>query len=332
MPDLLSPSALRERVIRSVQMTAEGAVVLPGDALKPIRLSIGSNAELTPTVFRIFAWNLTHGGATRSDDEYRIQLTGALPDSVPGETTLIVGWSESFAVFGAWDASVHSGRTTNSPSLQVDREVLERAAREGIAAGSRGSGDVVLAFRPELLTKYCLTSSALQGSLDAALIDDLNAIQVAFSSLPPTAPDDSVRQRIVRSFQFNLRAWDFRARVLTAYEHKCAICSQQLDLCEAAHIVPVAWPGSDDTTANGMSLCRNHHRAYDAMLISVNRDYVVEVSENAFARLEQKGRLSGIEAFIELDSRELSVIPEAPKDQPNPDYLELGRVARGWSR
>ncbi len=330
MAAVLNPSALRDLVIQSIAMTADIALVMPAERPKPICMAIASGRDEQPGIFRIFAWNLTHGGATRSDDEFRIQLTGVLPDLVPGEATLVIGWSSSFGVFAGWDAVIHSGRTSSSPSLQVEREVLTRASAEGVGAAHRGSGDVVVAFRPELLTTYCLRSGELHSGAAAEVAADLNKIQVPdpMSYVQPISGAE--REKVTRTFETNLRAWDFRNRVLGAYEQKCAICAQQLGLNEAAHIVPVAWPGSNDTTTNGLSLCRNHHRAYDSMLISVTGEYLVEVSQTEYQRLDRQGRGAGIETLVEFDGRELSVIPDAVEDRPNREYLELGRAARGW--
>lgn len=331
MPDVLSPTALRDLVIESIAETADTALVMPAERPKPIRIAIGNGVDERPSVYRIFAWNLTHGGATRSDHEFRIQLTGALPDLVAGETTVVIGWSSSFGVFAGWDAAIHAGRISNSPSLQVEREVLTRASNDGVGAAHRGSGDLVVAFRPELLTTYCLRSGELHSRSAAQVAAELNMIP----ALDPTShiqrTSREERERVTRTFETNLRAWDFRKRVLAAYEQRCSICTQQLGLNEAAHIVPVAWPGSNDTTANGISLCRNHHRAYDSMLISVTGEYRVEVSQHEYQRLERQGMGGGIETIIEFDSRSLNVIPVSVEDRPNPDYLELGRTVRGWA-
>lgn len=63
---------------------------------------------------------------------------------------------------------------------------------------------------------------------------------------------------------------EFRNRVLTKYNYTCIVCGCKEEvILEAAHVMGVA-EGGDDSTDNGMCLCRNHHRLYDAGLLDIN--------------------------------------------------------------
>lgn len=65
---------------------------------------------------------------------------------------------------------------------------------------------------------------------------------------------------------------DFRKRVLEKYYTTCLICGcNEESILEAAHIKGVA-EGGDDSTENGFCLCRNHHRLYDAGMLTVDFD------------------------------------------------------------
>jgi putative restriction endonuclease len=69
----------------------------------------------------------------------------------------------------------------------------------------------------------------------------------------------------------------FRARVLVAYEHRCAICRlRRVELLDAAHIRPDS-EGGEPVVPNGIALCRIHHGAFDAHIVGIRPDYVVEV-------------------------------------------------------
>lgn len=62
----------------------------------------------------------------------------------------------------------------------------------------------------------------------------------------------------------------FRFDVFRRYGAKCAACDLAVEaLLEAAHILGVSDGGSDDPR-NGLALCRNHHRAFDALLLAVD--------------------------------------------------------------
>ncbi|MGF1734116.1 HNH endonuclease [Photobacterium satsumensis] len=67
----------------------------------------------------------------------------------------------------------------------------------------------------------------------------------------------------------------FRAGVLKAYGHQCAMCDiNEKSLLRAAHIVDVA-DGGNDTITNGLCLCVNHEIAYDRGLIGVNDEFEI---------------------------------------------------------
>ena len=67
----------------------------------------------------------------------------------------------------------------------------------------------------------------------------------------------------------NVRASDearFAFNVAKRYGKEFAVCDIRVAaLLDAAHIVPVSRHGSDDSR-NGLPLCKNHHRAFDAGL------------------------------------------------------------------
>ena len=61
----------------------------------------------------------------------------------------------------------------------------------------------------------------------------------------------------------------FRFEVVKLYGERCALCNiSEPRLLEAAHIRPVSEKGSDHPR-NGLVLCANHHKAFDAHLIGI---------------------------------------------------------------
>lgn len=78
----------------------------------------------------------------------------------------------------------------------------------------------------------------------------------------------------------------FRDRILTAYEYRCAVCgfdvrlgSQSIAL-EAAHI---KWhqAGGPDVETNGVALCVLHHKVFDLGAFTINPELAILVSERA---------------------------------------------------
>ena len=92
-------------------------------------------------------------------------------------------------------------------------------------------------------------------------------------------------QRDVASVQTEtpVRSAGFRQAVMQIYDYTCAVCALNIrassgaSVTDAAHIIPFSVSYNDDIR-NGMSLCKLHHWAFDAGLISVSETYQVVVS------------------------------------------------------
>lgn len=79
------------------------------------------------------------------------------------------------------------------------------------------------------------------------------------------APDQRAKREV------NVRAGQqrFKFQVFKRYGPQCAVCGLEVPyLLDAAHIRPKLADGSDDPR-NGLVLCANHHRAFDAGLFAV---------------------------------------------------------------
>ena len=62
----------------------------------------------------------------------------------------------------------------------------------------------------------------------------------------------------------------FRERILDEYNYTCAICGETENVVlEAAHIIGVG-DGGDDGVENGVCLCANHHKMFDAALLDID--------------------------------------------------------------
>lgn len=331
----LSPRDLQLKVREALAAGGNDIVQLSDAGSKPYVYSITPSGGGLPTTFRVYAWNTTHGGGPlRASDEYRVQFTGAVPEIVDSQTTVIIGWSEKFHVFVGWDAEAHQKRQSSSPSLQVRQATIESARNRGLAASIRNSGDIVVAIDPAFLSIYFWNCKALHADASESFVEAINAIPlespsdlVERKSIEPVA---TVREQVLRTVRLNYRAWDFGIRVKAAYSHSCAVCGLQLGLVEAAHLVPVAWPGSTDATSNGIALCRNHHKAYDSGLINFSDDLRVLVSDDVIARYKTSHSDGGGDALRLLQGQVLSNLPSNPKEQPDVASIALGRKARAW--
>jgi len=77
----------------------------------------------------------------------------------------------------------------------------------------------------------------------------------------------------------------FRRNILSLYNYSCAFCRLRVisgsnqSIVDGAHIKPFAefW---DDRLNNGLSLCKNHHWAFDRGWFTIGDDYKIIVSED----------------------------------------------------
>jgi putative restriction endonuclease len=69
----------------------------------------------------------------------------------------------------------------------------------------------------------------------------------------------------------------FRARILAAYETRCAVCGlHPAPLLDAAHILGDAEEG-EASERNGIALCKTHHAAFDAHIFGIDPDRRIHV-------------------------------------------------------
>jgi putative restriction endonuclease len=110
----------------------------------------------------------------------------------------------------------------------------------------------------------------------------------------------------------------FRARVIHAYEERCAVCRLPFtELLEAAHIRPDSQGGSTKIS-NGMSLCKIHHGAYDADIIGISPDYTVHVRDSVLATFDGPTLQHSIK---EMDGEALRQIPKETSSKPDRELL-----------
>jgi putative restriction endonuclease len=277
---------------------------------------------------RIYIWNCTHGGGNRAADEFRIQMTSAVPHIHPKEVTVLLGWHSESEVFAAWDIKAHDGQDSSSPSAQIKEGTLEAAHVKAFASQVKGN-EIVVAFRPMYLAEYALSSTSLhktgKAHRDFSLLNDLDA--VTDDEIDQVA--DTTRRTLIRTIVTKYRSAKFREKVLGAYGHKCAFCQIQLSLLDAAHIIPVASPDSTDEVVNGVALCKQHHYAYDSNLVSFNENYRIEISDTRVRTLTALHKIGGLVDFRGAMGR-LIQLPRNRHEYPNPNYIRRSRRIRGW--
>lgn len=110
----------------------------------------------------------------------------------------------------------------------------------------------------------------------------------------------------------------FRARVLSAYDRRCAICRlNHADLLDAAHIIPDSEEGGAAAVPNGLSLCKIHHAAYDRNLLGIDADYKVHIDEALLEEIDGPMLQHGLK---EMHLTEITT-PSLRANKPDKDKL-----------
>jgi len=265
---------------------------------------------------RFYLWTVTHVESTdRPLDEFKIQLIlpgqargergGLVCDAVP---TFLLGYSPDFGVFVAWEARLHAN-SSYSKTVQVQESLLSEARRTGWAVASprtlRGSGgdeEVRVACTSgnllHLMRQFHQADArGLQGvDREAFLLESTLNITIVPANAIPTHPAETIRRRI--ALERLERDRRFAPLVGAQYDFACAVCSTQLNIVEGAHIIPACEPQGADEEWNGVSLCPNHHRLFDAKVYVIRPSLKIAIDNDAVAFFRECNRSNGLDDVL----------------------------------
>ena len=116
----------------------------------------------------------------------------------------------------------------------------------------------------------------------------------------------------------------FRRMVVTAYGHRCSVCSlgaadRLVSLLDAAHIRPDRDEQGLPEIPNGLSLCKIHHSAYDLNILGIAPDLTVHIRADVLEQVDGPMLQHGIK---EMAGRVIC-IPKRHEHRPNSDYLSI---------
>lgn len=146
------------------------------------------------------------------------------------------------------------------------------------------------------------------------------AIDEAIAWEPDATPlVDARRRYVTRLARQRLHQELFRQQVLRAYSGACSICRlRHIELLDAAHILPDTHPNGLPVVPNGLSLCRLHHAAFDANIVGIRPDLVVEIRGDVLTEIDGPMLRHGLQ---ELNGAAL-VVPRSRGSRPDPARLE----------
>lgn len=266
---------------------------------------------------RIYLWTITHvESEERPLDEFKIQLilpgqsrqTRGELDTSDAVPTFLLGYSPDFGVFVGWETRLHT-EFSFSAAVQVKEETLDEARGTGWAVASprrvRGGPEVRVAFTAGNLFRYLRL--ARESDQRKAFGIDREAFFLAQTpnvrgiDLPVQQRDlgrlvAGVRQRLAT---FRLER-DRRCgpMVKQQYAYACAVCTTELEIVEGAHIIPANEKHGEDKIWNGVALCPNHHKLFDANTFVIKPDLRIQIDRAAVEFFRDSGRSSGLDDLL----------------------------------
>jgi putative restriction endonuclease len=296
----------------------------PAHDVRPLLAEVPSTGT-----FRIYLWTLTEDrskGGARPPGEFKIQLI--VPGQSPGEygsldlagqPTALLGYSADFGVFVGWEARLYTD-FAYSTNVQVREDLLTQARDEGWAVApprqSQGSEEVRVAFSPTHLSLFLAASvEADEGELDgerreAFFLSKAPRVETGDVPADPAQLPAFIRDTRSRITATRLiRDPRFSADVKREYDFACAVCTAQLGIIEAAHIIPASEEAGADEVWNGIALCPNHHRLFDSRLFVIDPELVMRVDRQRIEFLVECDRASGLDQITNYADR--PVLPPA---------------------
>jgi putative restriction endonuclease len=220
---------------------------------------------------------------------------------------------------------------TSPDGPYADRELEGGLLRYSYQAGPEGGKNLELRRAMDLQLPLLRLNKVAKGTYVPiypvyVVADDPDAREftLAVDSSLRGLPDLSARSEIERRYaervvRQRVHQPAFRARVMLAYDTRCAVCVlKHPPLLDAAHIIGDGEERGDAVVTNGLSLCKIHHAAYDENLIGISPEYRVVVRPAILEETDGPMLLHGLQ---EMHERQIYV-PHASADRPDPARLQ----------
>jgi putative restriction endonuclease len=292
--------------------------------------------------YSVHASEIHDSGEGRANpDEWRIQLQSSVKQSqvarrAEGYTILFIGFFPDGSVFSAWEpARIATLSTNGTGSVYIPHSDLERVAQVGgairtVKATSLGRQSVEISLPSEALGFYCENHSLLhQVANEAELLPIIERTQTAVFSDRFVGEEvtevelHGEKKKVTITRTAYPRSPKFRDAVLSAYQHRCCVCSRQLGIVQAAHIVPHQHHASIDHVTNGLALCVEHHKLYDDALLLPCSEQKFHLNPHRVEHLKNIGQDAGLDEIRALAATNYR-IPDHVPSRPSNEFLERG--------
>lgn len=282
----------------------------------------------------IYIRNTHSSGAGRENtDECRIQInkTDSFFRAMNNkELVFFLGYSDDFGTFTAWNPYVLNKRINEKRTISVYSRfsIQKKAQHQKIAMYEDANRQKIISFRPEYLGLYLENYSVMHQSSEKVLLDLINQAD-KIEETEAKGRDITINDENFRLTKHRLvRDPEFRRKVYIAYENRCAFSGIQLELVEAAHIVPFSHKLGTDEVTNGICLSPIHHKAFDSGLIYIDENYNIRLNKDKVEYLEKIGKDGGMKKFCDSLYKEI-LLPRNERYKPLAENIKLANKIRG---
>jgi len=323
---VLNTKDLRYLLIDSLKLYSDFAFFVDGN--NPYHFTINKKSV------HIYIRNTHSSGAGRSNpDECRIQINKAdsfLTAMNTKELVFFFGYSDDYGTFTAWNPFLLKKRINEKRTISVYSRfsIQEKAKEQGISVYVDSNGQNIISFRPEYLGLYLENFSEMHQSSEKTLLDLISQSDNIEETKEEGQGINIDHEQFTLTKQRQLRDPNFRKKVYLAYENRCAFSGIQLDLVEAAHIIPHSHELGTDEIQNGICLSPLHHKAFDAGLVFIDEEYNIKINNDKVEYLEKIGKDGGLKKFSDLQYEKIS-LPKIEKFKPSIKYIQMANKIRG---
>jgi len=324
--EMLNRTDLKYLLIDALKLYSEDIEYISGN--NPYLFNINKKP------FWIYIHNISDTGTGRPNkDEARIQVGKSKNFLAPKNSRTPVfffGYSKEYNTFTAWNPFLFLERINSKAvvSLFTRFSVQERASKQGISVYEDNKKQVIISFRPEYLGLYLENFEQMHLSDEKVLLELINKSEDTEETEDKGISINIERKEFIVTHKRFKRDAMFKKVVYEVYEHRCAVCGIQLELIEAAHIIPHSDKKGNDDPKNGICLCALHHAAYDSGLIYFGEDYLIKVNGDKVKYLEKTKKDGGIKKFIDLQFEKIN-LPSSHAFYPSKDYIQVANKIRG---
>lgn len=322
---ILSRHDLKFLLIDSLRLYSNDVVFIDGG--NPYRFSINKKE------FFVLIKNVHESGEGRTNpDECRVQIASSQAFDVALSSkadVVVLGYFADEQVFTAWNPYLMRPRYNQKQtvSLYSRFSVMSRAVANGIAEYEDSNGQRIISFKPEYLGLYLDNITNIH-TLNEPELQELVRLSDQLQLVDGDEEVDIDGHKLQVNHVRATRDPKFRRLVYDAYGHRCAMCGIQLELIEAAHIVPHAHPKGTDEITNGICLCALHHTAYDQSLVYFDDQFKIQMNTEKFEYLEKIGRDGGYRKLAGLAFENIQ-LPVNQIFHPNVENVRIANTVRG---